>query len=145
MSKSNSTIHFKIYQDFKQFSKNCGNSEENGQPLSKEEAESIDPFKNFSYEEFCKAVFIKWTKHWPSLRCTTLGANVLKNMYEVWMIEWDPNREKKYLTPACSVALHRRMKVPYYIDQKGIMVWGQEPALEFSMANGNIDDWVKMF
>ena len=131
-------IHLKIWEDYREFLTDDGE-------LSPEALENRLRFASLTHHEFCKAVFLNWTKNWPSLRCSFAGSTLLKNMYEHWLVEWDPEREQKFSTPLAIVALHRHMKAPYYLDSKGITLWGNEPALEITMAGGNIETWAKMF
>jgi hypothetical protein len=96
-------------------------------------------------QEFCRVIFHNWSESFASLRCTPTGFTVLKNMYQVWQVSLDTQGVIKPMCGAVSLALHRQLRVPYYVHGKHMWVFGSQPALELEMAGHDLETWAQMF
>ena len=101
---------------------------------------------DITYPHFCKHVFHNWTPQFPSLRLTTIGFTITRQLYQVWHIRLDDKNEDLMNLPGnVHVTLHRSLRVPYYLNHRDLYVFGAEPAMELEMASRSVRVWAEMF
>lgn len=100
---------------------------------------------NADFDRFCRTVFVNWTPGFPSLRCTNLGFNILKKVYQVWAVPLDGDTNTVLNSGTLLLKLHQNLRTPYYLNKNNFYVFSSETALELEMANRDLSVWCRMF
>lgn len=71
-------------------------------------------------------------------RFTKFGMKLAEQIFDTYTIPIpkDIKIKTKYLT-----ALDRHMKWPYFLDQNKLMLFNEMDAMEFSLFNGDLENW----
>ena len=86
-------------------------------------------FKNFTvYENNCKG-----------LRLTTLGYNLLKKNFDSYSFSIEKGTIKNKL----KLTLHDKMKWPYYIDNKQLVLFSEDDAMWLKIVSNNVDKFAE--
>jgi len=92
--------------------------------------------------DFCKICFQNYTPQNHSLKLTALGHTIMQKMYECWSMDLDENALCVLNKGQTLLLLHKKMKAPYYWNNRKFFVYHSEHALEYEMVSRDFTAWI---
>lgn len=95
-------------------------------------------------EHFLKSCFLNYHTNNPSLRLTTMGNEYLKQMYD--HAKWELSMSDVDLLKIghTIIKIHRRIKAPYYWNQRYFYMYSTENAMEYELVARDFEAWINL-